>query len=120
MTKPRVGQTAKECDLTTMTVADYLAFYERRGYAYQVGRGTRPALIVVDFSVAFTKGTDKFPGGGYDKEVAATARLLAVARGRIPIFFTTIAYEPHMRDAGLWAAKIPWINGLQTGSLEVA
>lgn len=116
MTKPGEG----EADFRSMTVGDYLAFYERRGYGFEIGLGRRPAVVVIDFSIAFTRGTPNFPGGGYDRQVAKTARLLDAARGRAPIYFTTIAYEPHMRDAGLWAVKIPWIKSLQISSVESA
>lgn len=102
-----------------MSVTDLLGFYERRGYGTTVGRGARPGLLVIDFSTAFTRGMSSFPTTGFDNEVAATARLLAAARGRAPVYFTTIAYEPHMRDAGLWAAKIPWLAALQSSAPEV-
>jgi maleamate amidohydrolase len=102
------------------SLKEFLGFYERRGYAYEVGFGLRPAVLVIDFSVAFTKGTANFPGGGYDRQVAQTRRLLDGARFGLPVLFTTIAYQPHMRDAGLWAVKIPWIRGLQQGTVEVA
>jgi maleamate amidohydrolase len=106
--------------LRSTTVESFLDFYRRRGYAHDVGRGTRPALIVIDFSVGFTRGTERYPSPGYPAEVAEAARLLDAARGRAPIVFTTIAYRPDMADAGLWAKKIPWIEGLQEGTEEVA
>ena len=98
---------------------DFLGFYERRGYAYEVGFGLRPAILIIDFSLAFTQGTPNFPGGGYDRQVAQARRLLDAARFGLPVLFTTIAYHPHMRDAGQWAVKIPWISALQLGSDEV-
>lgn len=106
-------------NLESMSVADLLRFYERRGYGISVGRGAHPAVLVIDFSIAFTKGMANFPSPGYDDEVAATARLLKAARGRAPVYFTTIAYQPHMRDAGLWAVKIPWLQALQLSAHEV-
>ncbi len=107
--------------LESTSIADYLAFYDKRGYGHRVGFGKRPAVLVIDFSIAFTVGTENFPGGGYDAEVAKARALLDAARkaGGIPILYTTIAYAPDMQDAGHWAAKIPWINGLQTGTREV-
>ena len=102
------------------TIADLLAFYETR-YDHKVGWGERPALVIIDFSVAFTRGTENFPGGGYDAQVGRTATLLATARqAGVPVVYTTIAYDPDMRDAGLWVCKIPWITGLQKGTVEVA
>jgi nicotinamidase-related amidase len=102
-------------------IGEFLRFYDRRGYGHRVGFGRRPAVLVIDFSIAFTVGTENFPGGGYDEQVARTRELLDAAReaGGIPILYTTIAYAPDMKDAGHWAAKIPWIKGLQTGTREV-
>jgi nicotinamidase-related amidase len=120
MSQTSIASPDDDGDFRSMTIADYLAFYDRRGYGFSVGRGVKPAVVIIDFSVAFTRGTPNFPGGGYDRQVAETARLLQAARGRAPVYFTTIAYEPHMRDAGLWAVKIPWIKGLQLSSVEVA
>ena len=114
------GKAGDGVDFQSISVADLLAFYERRGYGVSVGRGERPAVLVIDFSIAFTRGMSTFPTTGYDDQVAATARLLAAARGRVPVYFTTLAYEPHMRDAGLWAVKIPWLAALQTSAPEVA
>jgi maleamate amidohydrolase len=102
-----------------VTVAEYLEFYDRRGYGFEVGLGERPAVLVIDFSIAFTRGTDKFPGGGYDSQVARTRELLDAARPGVPVLYTTIAYDPDMHDAGLWAVKIPWIDALRFGSREV-
>lgn len=106
--------------LRATTVEQFLGFYTRRGYAHDVGRGTRPAVVVVDFTIGFTRGTERYPSPGYAAEVGEAARLLTAARGRIPVYYTTIAYGPDMRDAGLWARKIPWIAGLQAGTEEVA
>ena len=38
----------------------------------------------------------------------------------MPVFFTTIAYAPDMRDAGLWAVKVPWLRTCQVNSEAVA
>ena len=104
----------------SLSVAEFLRFYDKRGYGHSVGFGARPAVLVIDFSIAFTLGTENFPGGGYDVEVARTRELLDAARSAgVPILYTTIAYGPDMKDAGFWAAKIPWIKGLQTGTREV-
>jgi len=103
-------------ELRSMTLGEILAYFENR-YGHDVGRGRKPALVIVDFSVPFTKGMLGFPSDGYEPAVAKTVELLAAARrARLPVFFTTLAYEPHMRDAGHWAAKVPWISALQCGS----
>ena len=103
-----------------MALHDILEFYRRRGYGHAIGAGSRPALLVIDFSRAFTGGAGAFPGGDFAAELAATARLLAAARPGIPVFFTTIAYAPDLHEAGWWAHKVPWLRTCRSGSPLVA
>ena len=92
------------------------AEYERKGFSARSGYGTRPALLVVDFINGFTdSGTGL--GGDFGAELAVTAKLLAEFRARaLPVFFTTVAYEPHLRDAGQFVEKIPALSILIKGS----
>jgi maleamate amidohydrolase len=96
-----------------------LDFYAGRGYGHRVGRGARPALIVIDWSRAFTESAAEFPGADFSAELIQTRRLLEAARGRAPVFFTTIAYAADMADAGLWYAKVPWLRHCQLGAAAV-
>ena len=91
------------------------AEYERKGFSARSGYGTRPALLIVDFIKGFTDpGTGL--GGDYGAELAVTAKLLAEFRSRVlPVFFTTVAYEPHLRDAGLFVRKVPALEILIEG-----
>ena len=59
---------------------DILKFYDARGYRNAVGTGQRPAIVVIDFSNAFTRGASNFPGGDFAAEMAQTRRLLDAAR----------------------------------------
>jgi maleamate amidohydrolase len=104
--------------VAAMSVGDILAFYTQRGYVHQIGMGQRPAIIVIDFSCAFTQAGD-FPGGNFEAELRHTRRVLDAARGRFPIIYTTIAYEPHLRDAGFWKVKVPWLAHCKLGSQAV-
>ena len=92
------------------------AEYERKGFSSRSGYGTRPALLVVDFINGFTDpGTGL--GGDYSAELAVTASLLDEFRARaLPVFFTTVAYEPHLRDGGHFVAKVPALSILVRGS----
>ena len=92
------------------------AEYERKGFSARSGYGTRPTLLVVDFINGFTDpGTGL--GGDYGAELAVTARLLEEFRSRaLPIFFTTVAYEPHLRDGGQFVVKVPALSILVKGS----
>ena len=99
-------------------VEDVLRFYRERGYDRRVGFGKRPAIVVIDFSRAFTGGRSDFPGGEFSREIRQTLRMLEVARaGRaIPVMFTTIAYDDPLRDAGLWGKKVPWLEHCKAGT----
>ena len=100
---------------------DILRFYDARGYRNAVGTGQRPAIVVIDFSNAFTRGASQFPGGDFATETAQTRRLLAVARELgLPVFFTTIAYADPEKESGLWGKKVPWLSRCKLGSDAVA
>ena len=92
------------------------ADYERKGFSARSGYGTRPALLIVDFIKGFTDpGTGL--GGDFGAELTVTAKLLAEFRSRaLPVFFTTVAYEPHLRDGGHFVAKVPALSILVKGS----
>lgn len=93
-----------------------LAAYRKKGLAARVGFGERPAVIVVDYILGFTDTRSPL-AGRFDPELAATRRLLAAARrARLPVFFTTVAYEPGYRDAGVFIKKVPSLRYLKEGS----
>jgi maleamate amidohydrolase len=97
-----------------------LKFYESRGYRNSIGTGTRPAVLVIDFSNAFTRGTGQFPGGDFASELAQTRRLLEGARKHgVPVFYTTIAYADPQRDSGFWGRKVPWLVHCKLGTEAV-
>jgi maleamate amidohydrolase len=90
--------------------------YERARLGQSVTLGTRPAVLVVDFSRGFTDPECTL-GSDLTREVEATSRLLAVARERgIPVIFTTIGFEPNLKDASLWLEKLPALEDLILGS----
>jgi maleamate amidohydrolase len=98
-----------------------LKFYDARGYQHSSGAGQRPAVVVVDFSNAFTRGASDFPGGDFSAELASTRKLLTAAREtRVPVFYTTIAYADPERDSGFWGKKVPWLSCCKIGSEAVA
>ena len=98
-----------------------LKFYDARGYQHSVGTGKRPAVVVIDFSNAFTRGASQFPGGDFSAEMEATRCLLTAARNNgVPVFYTTIAYDNPERDAGFWGKKVPWLHRCKIGSEAVA
>ena len=92
------------------------ADYERKGFSSRSGYGTRPALLIVDFINGFTDSSTGL-GGDYGAELAVTAKLLEEFRARaLPVYFTTVAYEPHLRDGGHFVTKVPALSILVKGS----
>ncbi|MFL6008825.1 MAG: isochorismatase family protein [Rubrobacteraceae bacterium] len=90
--------------------------YERARLGQSVTLGARPAVLVVDFSRGFTD-PESTMGSELTREVEATNRLLAAAREReIPVIFTTIGFEPNMKDGSLWLEKAPGLGELIIGS----
>ena len=68
--------------------------YLARGWGARVGFGRRPALVVIDLAVNWT-APDRQIGCNLDSVIAATRQVLEAARqAAIPVYFTTLAYDP--------------------------
>jgi len=80
-----------------------------------VTMGESPGVLVVDFSCGFTDPECAL-GSELSAEVEATRQLLDVARAKgLPVIFTTIGFEPSLKDGGLWLEKAPALGDLQVG-----
>jgi len=89
--------------------------YEKARLGESVTLGQNPAVLVVDFSCGFTDAGCTL-GADMAAEVEATRRLLDAARAKgLPVIFTTIGYEPSLKDGGLWLQKVPSLAELQLG-----
>jgi nicotinamidase-related amidase len=89
--------------------------YAAAGLGQAVTLGSRPAVLVVDFSCGFTDPECAL-GADMSAEVEATRRLLDAGRAKgLPVIFTTIGYEPSLKDGGLWLQKVPSLGDLQIG-----
>ena len=89
--------------------------YERARLGQSVPLGARPAVLVVDFSRGFTD-PESTMGSDLTREVEVTNRLLGAAREReIPVIFTTIGFEPNLKDGSLWLEKAPGLGELIVG-----
>jgi len=86
---------------------DVQKIYSKAQLGNRVGFGEMPAVIVVDFCKGFSD--PKYPlGGDFSKEIAATKQLIDIARSKgMPVVFTTIGYQAHLKDDGIWSKKIP-------------
>ncbi len=89
--------------------------YAKAKLGQKVTLGSNPAVLVIDFSCGFTD-PDCTLGADLTAEVEATKRLLDVARAKgLPVVYTTIGFEPSLKDGGLWMQKVPTLAELQMG-----
>ena len=95
---------------------DALRIYSRSGIGDRAGFGMRPALVVVDLQNGFTDSACPV-GGNLDGVVAATARLLDVARTHaLPIAFTAVGFHASRSDGVAWLRKMPGLAALVEGT----
>lgn len=99
--------------------AELLKYYSDRGWCGRIGFGERPALLVVDLARAWLKG--KKVGSDLSAVVDNVKLLLTSARAaEIPIFFSTMAFEPDLSDAGaIITKKLRHFDEFIKGSDEV-
>jgi nicotinamidase-related amidase len=75
--------------------------YAKAGLGQSITLGSRPAVLVIDFSCGFTDPECSL-GSDCTGAVEQTKRVLAVAREKgLPVIFTTIGFEPSLKDGGL-------------------
>lgn len=90
--------------------------YHRAGFGRSVPRGTRPAVVVVDFSYGFTD--TRYPtAADMRDQIARTRAITDLARSRgFPVIFTTIAYQPWEAETLTWLRKATGMKALLVGS----
>jgi maleamate amidohydrolase len=101
-----------------MTTENKQEILRSSGFGNRIGFGARPALLVVDMQIGFTDPEKSPLAGKLSSQVAAIRELLPmVRRGRWPVIFTAVGYNPKgQADAGLWAHKVPSLRLLKLGS----
>ena len=78
--------------------------------------GGHPALLVVDFVMAYLDPSSPLYAG-VDDALASNVRIVAVAREMgIPVIFTNVVYQPGGADGGLFYRKIPALKVFDAGS----
>jgi maleamate amidohydrolase len=86
---------------------DLRARYRQRRWGSRVGFGTRPALVVIDLAL-FWLDPQLQIGSNLDAVVKHVCRVLRVVRAaRVPVFFTTYAYDP-AEPPSPHDKKLPW------------
>jgi maleamate amidohydrolase len=78
--------------------------------------GRKPALLIVDFVVAYLDPASPLYAGVEDA-LASNERLLAAARkAGIPVLFTNVEYSPGGADGGVFYRKVPALKLFERGS----
>ena len=93
------------------------ADYERKGFSSRSGYGTRPRAPDRRFHQRLHRSGHRTRrrlrrGARRDGDACSTSS----GPARLPVCFTTVAYEPHLRDGGQFVAKVPALSILVKGS----
>ena len=82
----------------------------------KVGFGRNPAVVVIDFTLAYTTPGSPFFAEGVVRAVADTVPLLQAARAAgIPVIHTKVMYHPSGADGGWFVRKVPALRKLVPG-----
>lgn len=78
--------------------------------------GARPALLIIDFVMAYLEPTSPLYAGVEDA-LASNERLLSAARSAgIPILFTNVEYVAGGANGGMFYKKVPVLKHFEIGS----
>ncbi|QIE56619.1 isochorismatase family protein [Pikeienuella piscinae] len=81
-----------------------------------LGWGAKPALLVIDFTCAYTTPGSPLYAEGVVAAAEASVDLLAIARaGGTPVVYTKVMYHPSGVDGGLFTRKVPALRRLVAG-----
>jgi len=90
--------------------------YADAGFGQRVPRGSRPAVIVVDFTYGFSD-TQYPTAADMRAQIAATKQITDLARDRgFPVIYTTISYHAGEVDNLAWLRKSTGMASLLEGS----
>lgn len=93
--------------------------YFARQWGNPVGPGKRPALLVIDLALFWTRPDDQV-GCNVDSIVETTKGLLDEARGAgVPVIFTTLHHDPEMPPSPSAAKLFPLGRDVDPGLFEI-
>ncbi len=78
--------------------------------------GQRPALLVVDFQRGFTETALSPLASDCSDAITSTNQVIDAMRGKGPIIFTILGYEPNLTDMGVWGRKCTSLDTLKRGT----
>ena len=90
--------------------------YRSAGFTGRLEWGHSPALVIVDFCMAYLDPASPLYAGVENARDSA-ARLLSEARAaRLPVFHTVVRYMPGGADGGVFYRKVPLLRVFEAGS----
>ncbi len=105
-------------DSHTLENQELSAQYDEAGFGGRVGFGKKPAVLVIDLAKAWLDPASPL-GSDLSKPLAETVRILDEARAKgVPVFFTTMAFEPDMSDCGEHVARKKRHTSIQVKGTE--
>lgn len=97
--------------MTTTREQNYVGVFDGK-----VGFGRKPAVIVIDFTLAYTTPGSPFFAEGVVRAVRDTVPLLAAARAAgVPVIHTRVEYHPSGADGGWFVRKVPALRKMVAG-----
>lgn len=82
----------------------------------QLPFGKRPALLIIDFVLAYLDPASPLYAGVETALASAERLLLAARKTGIPVIFTNVVYTPGGKDGGVFYRKVPALQLFDRGS----
>ena len=96
--------------------ADLQQDYEGAGFGGRLGFGNRPALLIIDFAVAYLDEASPLYAGVEDT-LESCCRVLDAARtADILRIFTEVVFHAQGADGGVWYQKVPSLTVFDSAS----
>lgn len=90
--------------------------YEAGGFGRSLPWGTKPAVLVIDFCVAYLIEESPLYAAA-EPARASAARIVEAARSlNVPVIFTRVEIEPGGADAGLFYKKVGALKSFERGN----
>ncbi|MEL7028891.1 MAG: isochorismatase family protein [Pseudomonadota bacterium] len=90
--------------------------YDKAGFNRSLDYGDRPALIVIDFVMAYLEKSSPLYAGVEDA-LQSAIRVLAAARDAgAPVIHTNVEFTPGGADGGVFFRKVAALKNLERGS----
>jgi len=90
--------------------------YARGGFHARLNPGDRPALLIIDMARAYFEPTSPLFAGVEDTREAVITLLNAARRLNLPVFHTSVRYQPGGADGGVFYRKLPALSVFDEGS----